>query len=244
MPTTFTVIVRLAFMIVASSLLAAGCASAPASTGASEAEAAYRRGDFAAAERLARQAEESGRGLEREEAAYIAGLSAAKLGDLDKASRELRIAAASSDADLAARANASLGSVEQARGEVSASRQSYRRAADSPDPEVADRADRLAGGGSDAGRAPSGASGGPTSGFVMQAGAFSSQDAARQRATALAETARRAGLGEPRVLPIRDRSGRTLWAVQIGAFPDRRQAGSMRDRLGHPEWAIEAVGSR
>lgn len=244
MRATPTVIGRLAFLLFASSVLAAGCASPPASTAATEAEAAYRRGDFAAAERLARPAEESGRGLEREEAAYIAGLSAAKLGDLERASRDLRIAAASSDQDLAARAHASLGSVERARGEEAASRQAYRQAVDSPDPSVADRAQRLSGGGSGTGGASATSPSGPSSGFVVQAGAFSTQDAARQRAASLADTARRAGLGEPRVVPIRDRNGRTLWAVQIGAFADRRQAGSMRERLGHPEWAIEAVGSR
>ena len=224
--------------------LTTGCASPPASTNTSAAEAAYRRGDFEAAERLAQQAERDSHGLAREEAAYLAGLSAAKQGDLDTASRNLRIAAASSDRDLAARANASLGSVEQARGEHAASLAAFREATASPDPWVADRADRLSGGGSATAATAISASSSPTSGFAVQAGAFSTQEAARQRAASLADTVRRAGLGEPRVVPIRDRRGRTLWAVQIGSFPDRRQAGSMRERLGHPEWAIEAIGSR
>jgi tetratricopeptide (TPR) repeat protein len=229
----------LLFALLGSAILFTACASPPPSTAASDAEAAYRRGDFETAERLAQQAERDSQGLAREEAAYLAGLSAAKQGDLETASRSLRIAAASSDRDLAARANASLGSVEQARGEQAASRAAFRQAAASPDPSVADRADRLSGGGSTASATAS-----PTSGFAVQAGAFSTQEAARQCAASLADTTRRAGLGEPRVVPIRDRNGRTLWAVQIGSFPDRRQAGSMRDRLGHPEWAIEAIGSR
>ncbi len=231
-------------LVFALAALTTGCASPPASTDTSAAEAAYRRGDFEAAERLAQQAERDSHGLAREEAAYLAGLSAAKQGDLETASRSLRIAAASSDRDLAARANASLGSVEQARGEHAASLAAYRQAATSPDPSVADRADRLSGGGSATAATAISASSSPTSGFAVQAGAFSTQEAARQRAASLADTVRRAGLGEPRVVPIRDRRGRTLWAVQIGSFPDRRQAGSMRERLGHPEWAIEAIGSR
>ena len=234
----------LLFALLGSAILFTACASPPPSTAASDAEAAYRRGDFETAERLAQQAERDSHGLAREEAAYLAGLSAAKQGDLETASRNLRIAAGSSDRDLAARANASLGSVEQARGEHAASLAAYRQAATSPDPSVADRADRLSGGGSATAATAISASSSPTSGFAVQAGAFSTQEAARQRAASLADTVRRAGLGEPRVVPIRDRRGRTLWAVQIGSFPDRRQAGSMRERLGHPEWAIEAIGSR
>lgn len=243
MPATSPSSRRLAspLLLFALAALTAGCASPPASTNTSAAEAAYRRGDFETAERLAEQAERESRGLAREEAAYLAGLSAAKQGDLETASRNLRIAAASADRDLATRANASLGSVEQARGEQAASRAAFRLAAASPDPWVAERADRLSGGGSATAAATATV---PPSGFAVQAGAFSTQEAARKRAASLADTVRSAGLGEPRVVPIRDRNGRTLWAVQIGSFADRRQAGSMRDRLGHPEWAIEAIGSR
>ena len=222
--------------------VAIGCESAPKATDTIDAESAYRRGDFVSAERLGREAMQSEQGLPREEAAYIAGLSAAKRGDLEAATRDLQIAAASSDADLAARANASLGAVERARGEDSASRQAFRRASTSPDPLIADRAERLAGDARGAGGAAS--TSGPSSGFVVQAGAFSTEQAARARASSLASTVRQAGFGDPRVVRIRSRDGKSLWAVQIGAFSDRRQAGAARDRLGHPEWAIEASGSR
>ena len=120
MPSTPRFAVRILASLLVPLCLAAGCETAPNASGTSAAEAAYRRGDFAAAERLGREAEQSSRGLEREEAAYIAGLGAARLGDLDKAARNLQIAAASADTDLAARANASLGAVERARGGKSA----------------------------------------------------------------------------------------------------------------------------
>ena len=242
MPSTPRFAVRILASLLVPLCLAAGCETAPNASGTSAAEAAYRRGDFAAAERLGREAEQSSRGLEREEAAYIAGLGAARLCDLDKAARNLQIAAASADTDLAARANASLGAVERARGEAGASQQAFRRASASPDPSIADRAERLAGGG--AGGSGSASPSGPASGFVVQAGAFSNEQAARGRASALASTVRQAGFGEPRVVRIRAKDGKTLWAVQIGAFGDRRQAGAARDRLGHPEWAIESSGSR
>ncbi|MGA0287145.1 MAG: hypothetical protein ACO3QA_08945 [Phycisphaerales bacterium] len=55
--------------------------------------------------------------------------------------------------------------------------------------------------------------------------------------------ARSAGFGSASVRRISSRRG-TLWAVQIGRFTDRRQAGSARDRMGHPEWAVEAIEAR
>lgn len=244
MPAAHLLAIRVLILAILSAPLSAaiGCEAAPKATDANAAEAAYRRGDFATAERLGREGTQSERGLAREEAAYIAGLSAARRGDLEGATRDLQIAAASTDADLAARANASLGAVERARGEEFASRQAFRRASSSPDPLISDRAERLAGGSQGPSDAESPA--GRPSGFVVQAGAFSTEQAARSRATALSATSRQAGLGEPRVVRIRARDGKSLWAVQIGAFGDRRQAGAARERLGHPEWAIEASGSR
>ncbi len=226
MPSTPRFAVRVLASLLVPLCLAAGCGSAPKASGTSAAEAAYRRGDFAAAERLGREAEQSSHGLEREEAAYIAGLGAAKLGDLDKAARNLQIAAGSADTDLAALRQRVARRGRAARGEAGASQQAFRRATASPDPWIADRAERLAGSGSGARGAASPS--GPASGFVVQAGAFSTEQAARGRASALGSTVRQAGFGEPRVVRILAKDGRSLWAVQIGAFVDRRQAGAAR----------------
>lgn len=130
-------------------------------------------------------------------------------------------------------ADARLGRVEDAR-------RAFDIAARSNDRDLADRArrsrDALAGASSAADFA--GSSGG---GFTVQAGAFAREATARSRASELDAAARRAGYGPASVRRIASRRG-TLWAVQIGRFPDRRQAGAARDRLGHPEWAVEAIG--
>lgn len=191
-------------------ILLGACASTPSGTAPTleRAEAAYRRGEFETASRLAASVEATSTGLASEEAAYVRGLSEARLGRLEDAEQALDRAAGSSDPDLASRARRSL------------------EAFDGP---------------SDSGVArPSTSARG---GFTVQAGAFSSEAAARDRAAELIPVARQAGFGPPTVEAISSRRGR-LWAVQIGWFGDRRQAGAARSRLGHPQWAIEAVEGR
>jgi len=229
-----------------------GCSSsAPKSSGLDQATSAYWRGDFKQARTLAETAERQSTGVKREEAAYLAGLASARMGDLDAAEAKLREAADSSDRDLASRASVSLGSVARAQGEDAKAAAAYRQAAVSPDRSIRSRATTLAGGGADL--PSSGPSASPSSisstsstssgtRFTIQAGAFGGESTARDRARELAPLARQAGLGAPQVRPIRAGDGRALWAVQIGEFPNRVAAGSARDRLGHPTWAIESVG--
>ncbi|MHC4832964.1 MAG: SPOR domain-containing protein [Planctomycetota bacterium] len=173
------------------------------------AESAYRRGDFDTAARLAASLEGASSGRTGEEAAYVHGLAAARLGRAEDARNALERAAGSSDSDLADRARRSLAALDGGGTSTSVAAEAV----------------------------PTGG------GFTVQAGAFSSESAARARAAELDSAARAAGYGSAVVRRISSRRG-PLWAVQIGRFGDRRQAGLARDRLGHPEWAIEAVGSR
>lgn len=173
----------------------------------------YQSGRFEAAWVTAREVERSSSGLVREEAAYIGGLAAARTGRLRDAEASLRLAAASGDADLADRASRSL-SVLRRQGDA---------ASGSPPPISASAGDTRSGGG-----------------FAVQAGAYASEANARRRAEEISPLLRRQGLGEPRVEPVVASDGRRLWAVRIGRFANRLDAGSARSRLGHPEWSIES----
>lgn len=174
----------------------------------------YQSGRFEAAWVTAREVERSSSGLVREEAAYIGGLAAARSGRLRDAEASLRLAAASSDADLADRASRSL-SVLRRQGNA---------APGSPPPLSASAGDTRSGGG-----------------FSVQAGAYASEANARRRADEISPLLRRQGLGEARVESVVASDGRRLWAVRIGRFANRLEAGGARSRLGHPEWSIESV---
>ncbi len=87
--------------------------------------------------------------------------------------------------------------------------------------------DRLAGvpPGGVAGRTGAGGAGG-TGAFTVQAGAFSTRQAADRLAATLA------GRGNVRVVPIRDSAGRMLHAVRIGRYATQGEAESVRRSVG------------
>lgn len=74
--------------------------------------------------------------------------------------------------------------------------------------------------------------------FAVQAGAFSERKRAEEVARSLAESARRAGLAAPRVAE-RERSGSTLFVVQIGDFPTRLAAGRALAAFGGTGCTVE-----
>jgi hypothetical protein len=118
-------------------------------------------------------------------------------------------------------------------------------AAASRDADLADRASRslaVLRGGPDAGPATTPRANSTSGGFTVQAGAYAVESNARRRAEEIAPLLRSQGLGEAEVVPMIASDGRRLWAVRIGRFANRLDAGAARGRLGHPEWSIEASG--
>lgn len=175
--------------------------------------------------------------LDRAESAY-------RRGDFELAS-QLASSVEQSSTGLVAEEAAYVHGLATARlGRTDEARRALELASRSTDPDLANRARRsltsLDGTSTSGVRASSEAMQG---GFTVQAGAFSSESAARARAAEVDSMARSAGFGSASVRRISSRRG-TLWAVQIGRFTDRRQAGSARDRMGHPEWAVEAIEAR
>lgn len=174
----------------------------------------YEAGRFDAAWVAARECERRSRGVARDEAAYIAGLAAARSGRRSDAEESLAVAAASADADLARRAARSLAVLRGDAPAFTETARSARPAAGSP----------------------------RGTGFSVQAGAYSIEANARRRASEIAPLLRGQGVGEAEVVPMIAADGRRLWAVRIGRFSNRLEAGAARSRLGHPEWSIEANG--
>ena len=73
--------------------------------------------------------------------------------------------------------------------------------------------------------------------WTISAGAYSSETAARQRATNLAREAKRAGLQTPRVLAVSSPSKR-VWIVEIGTFDQREQGESARKKFATKDTAV------
>ena len=73
--------------------------------------------------------------------------------------------------------------------------------------------------------------------WTISAGAYSSETAARQRATNLAREAKRAGLPTPRVLAVSSPSKR-VWIVEIGTFNQREQGEASRKKFATKDTAV------
>lgn len=190
----------------------------------------------------------------RAEASYVAGLSAYKTGNRDEAERKLLVAGASTDAGLAARANAMLGVIR-------IDQQRYREAAillekaqpmlTGEDARQAARQLAVANQGlgdtaasqkwiarsnqaidSHITESESRNHQVSTDLFALQVGAFKSRQHAESAASLAARDVDRNGLGPLRIIPSRDDRGQLLYLVQFGSFPTRSSAASTRERLG------------
>lgn len=125
----------------------AGCATGKSSTvSIDRAIADYEAGRFAASLAEAERAASRGDALGRDEAAYLAGMSAYRLGRDVEARRWLSASATSSDAWLAGQSLVTLGSVELRGGDALAAARAFVRAAERlPDADEAARARTAAG---------------------------------------------------------------------------------------------------
>ncbi len=204
----------------------------------------------------------------REQAAWIAGLSAYQMQNLDEAELQFMAAARSQDPRLVTDTKIMMGDIRVLQKRWSDAARCYRDAAQSLSgeerarvlsyAEVSDSYARGSSGataaapppsGSSASRPPAGAStagasrpdDGPSS-FSLQAGAFQNERNARRRATEIASSTRSAGLGEPRVVRTRDPGGREYWAVQVGTFSSRQSAESARTKVPSLELIVAAAG--
>jgi len=164
----------------------------------------------------------------------IAGQSSAALGAIAyeekryrDASRLFLAAGTKLRGDDSAGAFMYAGDALKAEGKSADAKASYEKAgnlitAQSPlKPEIADR---LAGGGPVLATKP--VSQTATGKYTVQAGAFSTASKAKTEAQKFSSKA------TTRTVPIKDRKGRTLYAVQVGRFPTKQAAEQFRKNVG------------
>ncbi len=73
--------------------------------------------------------------------------------------------------------------------------------------------------------------------WTVSAGVFSTETAARQRATNVAKDAKRAKLPTPRVVRVPSSDARA-WVVEVGSFPSRDDAEAARKRISLADSAV------
>ena len=234
-------------------LVAVGC-GARHETGLEQSLTDYREGRFALAHERAADVARTSTGPIREQAAYVAGLSAYRLGDLEDAARRLEEAAASAQPATAAPARATLALVRLEEDRAAEAAALLREAAadlSGADREQAERYARAA-----ARRAsslertgkwmihpatsplPPPAIAPPADTFALQVGAFKSRRRAEGAAATARRTADREGLGPVEIVTRKVPAGSTLHVVRFGRFASRAGAADIRTRLGLTEYIV------
>lgn len=217
-----------------------GGPTAPASRSSSGSAASdYEAGLYASAYTKAMKEAGASSGARHERAALIAGMSAHALNRNDDAERWVAPLTKSQDREVAGRATATLGLIEQERGRHARAAQLLNEAAGMLSGDEAVRARAAADHsmrGQQSGATTTSAT--PTARgslgpFTLQLGAFSNRGNADSMARSAKDTSRRAGLGEPQVSTDVDSKGRALWVVRVGAFPSR--AAAMRGQRSFPK---------
>lgn len=80
-----------------------------------------------------------------------------------------------------------------------------------------------------------------TVGYTLQLGAFLSNAKAKTLVKNMSYGARRAGLGEPRVVTLRE-GGKTMYLVQVGRFSTNDSALRAKEKLGFKDAYIKRLG--
>jgi hypothetical protein len=239
-----------------------GCESVPKSGSLDDALADYYGGRFALAHQRAVEAMRGASGSEREQAAYIAGLSAFQKGDLDEAELRLHFASRSSDARTAASAKTMLGQMRLARQQPreaaslfeeaaagglapadarEAARYAsiaHQRAGNDAQAERWHAHTRTTGTGAAHTMLAAGEAGRPGGGFTIQVGAFHGRPRAALAAEDATSLARQHGLSQARIIERSDSRGHTLYVVQLGSFATRTAAEQARTRIGRQEFIV------
>jgi tetratricopeptide (TPR) repeat protein len=243
-------------------LLMAGCAAPSTSTTAevdlSRVLEDYHAGRYAAALQGAATVQEGSAGDEQRDAAYVGGVAAYRLGDLDEAEARLSIALDAESSRTAGKARAVMGLVlvDQGRPDEAAghfakaskllegdnARQAALNAARAyertGDEAAAEAWLRVAQGRSRWAITGGGAS---TGTFTLQAGAYRQRPSAERAAVEAAALAEDHGLSPVRIVPRRDERGEVLYIVQVGRFESRTAAMNARRRLGRLQYIVAAL---
>ena len=250
---------RTAQILCAAALVAGGCQQ-ETTANLDDALRAYDAKRYAECLRISKdvQSKSTDQAL-RQQAAYMVGRSANELKKDEEARSAFAIAARSNDPVVAGRALAMQGAMavednrwadaassytaaaskltgpEQAQAreqasDAAAKAAEVRKLATTPRNQPDDQPINPPGPPAPAGTTVGLAPAADTSPWTIAAGVFSTETAARQRATTLAKEAKRAGLPTPRVFPMQAVDKR-VWIVEIGTFTDRAPADAARKKI-------------
>ena len=250
---------RTAQVLCAAALVAGGCQQ-ETTANLDDALRAYDAKRYAECLRISKdvQSQSTDQAL-RQQAAYMVGRSANELKKDEEARSAFAIAARSNDPVVAGRALAMQGAMavednrwadaassytaaaskltgpEQAQAreqasDAAAKAAEVRKLATTPRNQPDDQPINPPGPPAPAGTTVGLAPAADTSPWTIAAGVFSTETAARQRATTLAKEAKRAGLPTPRVFPMQAVDKR-VWIVEIGTFTDRAPADAARKKI-------------
>jgi septal ring-binding cell division protein DamX len=219
----------------------------------------YNSGDYenAHSKSLAamRDAASEGDATARDQASYVAGLSAYRMRQFDEAETRLLSASHSSDSDVQGRSKAMLGLIRVEQNRPASAGEYFRDAAthlegndasearyqasiafeEAGNPAAADTVSRAPTSTSTASAASAGA---PSGLFAIQVGAFENLANAQSAANDARALASREGFGEVRIIPRRDSRSRTLYVVQFGSFSSRTAAESARREIGRLNYIV------
>jgi tetratricopeptide (TPR) repeat protein len=247
-------------------LLATACSSSKDKSRAPGYMALFESGQFAAAYEAAANEANRTRGAQHDLAALIAGQSAYRLGKAGEAHRWLLPLCDNADAQIAGRACSALGSLAAQQGTHASAVEYFVRAGTRLKGDDAARALMYAGDARKAqgrheealdlyrqaeakiaaddslriavaDRIAGRTSSNPTTRshyFAIQAGAFARRDAAEKLADSL-----RARQFVVRIVPIRDKAGRALYAVRVGEYPSKAEAEGARLSIGKDAIVVE-----
>jgi len=248
-------------LILAAALLA-GCATQQTTTQDQQlaaAQSAYNGGDYHGAYRRATHVYSIARGSTRDEAAYLAGISAQRLGNGPAAQSHLQAAARAADRRLAAEANASLGLLHSEQGRFDlAARDLTRAAADLEGQDKANAHFYAAVAQQKLGQWPQArtnlvlaraATQDPAfrhqveaqlavTGYTIQVGAFRSEANARTAADRAAPAATSQRVGLPRLVASTDSRGLPVTLVHVGRYATFAAANQARHQLGDQQAII------
>ena len=190
-------------------------------------------------------------GVDRQKAAYVAGISAMKMDRPVTARELLQEASTSSDRRLAGTASVTLGTLLLEDGEPLSAARAFDRASerlsgsDSIKARQAAAAAYKTAGRNDIAQARLSGTPAPTASgtgaFTIQGGAFHDEARATVSARELSDAARRTSLGTARVVPAMV-NGKAGFLVQIGSYANRTDAESMRRLLGVSGTFIARIG--
>ncbi len=233
-----------------------GCETAPTTNSVATAYDAYHRGDYTSAYQIAQPMTTQFDATQQ--ASYVAGLSAYHLGNGTQAMEHLKHATSSSQADIAADANITLGRIYAERSRHSDAASAYlaatrglRGQARANAHYYAAKSQQVIGQWSQArsnfvqAKQHSHHRGFHAlidnelriNGWTLQIGAYSNDRYARNAAQQIAPRAQQLRMGTPRLVPATDKHGRQLVLVQVGQFTSQSLADHAKQRL-NPKAAV------